>query len=880
MARLLQQQQQQVARLADTSIPGDLRGLLLQPVLAAACALAAADENSSSRSNSSRNAIVVLALLLEAVDGGAAALLDVAAAAAAADDDSSSSSSSRKAASMIPLLLEAVTSGAVALSSSSSSSKSSSQPFLPPLLLQMIEETVRKLLGKSDELQLSADTQASVLSAALQMIAAAAGKKGSSSWSEEQQTFFLWLWSKLVAVAADCKQQALTSGAAEALLTAPGVTKQLLQPGLPVLLLQGLLQGAVAVNSADATQQIVLYATDQGMLELMPGELVGQVTSLRGAKVGWDSQLQLLSTSLGQGQALSRKSTAALLEGFSAAAKKVEGEGGEVLWQQLLSVLREKCLTAPAAAAYGSLCLLIEAGEGKLQRQRQWQLYELLLECQAAKGWGREHMGLTAAACDALIKQQNKGAARSIVQVWRHYARGLPAAAAGRLQQGAQVGLLRALVRSGEAQAAFEVVQQVPTLLPNLVEQWQKLGDTGDNTGDTTGSRLLLEALQLAVQQGTSSAAAAAEGVLSIVAAKGMQRELWEARGVMAAVLGLLCVQEREKTARRWIKERLAASEGAAVGGAARAIFAEAMQNSRKQQQLIAGLLAEVLSAGNYGSMLSVLEAAQHEDLVLMCCTNHSSGSSSSQGAGSNKLPSRVHLAEEVLATSLKLPSKAAAALVNAVAQSEGLLQPSVAAVLLGEVTEQQLAAAAASSTSSSTTGSTRAAAAVAVGAMGGAAGGGKTAVGAKGVDACRAASRFLADLCYVQLGCTADVGADAEAAESGMDWAYSLSNPAAAAALFATWYWSQPSRAMEASAAAGVAAAGQKPPPPRHSSPVPPSLAACGMLGEVLYSTARQGLAEKPGLDSCLLDLALMAAAAAGDWDKGGWWGLCFSLP
>jgi hypothetical protein len=910
--RLNDKLKQQKSDTADSPSAKALVDLLLQPVTAAAATLATSATAGSSTADNS---------------GGSSS--------------TRSSTSTRNAAVAVAQLSSGVCSAVVALASSSNAAslqqvmlavlevtESIARMQLPasfPAALQAaltsstvtsgdagvdggVVSFVKKVLGKADQRQLSADAQASILSSALQALAS--GQQGSRDWVQEQQEPFSWLWSELVAVAPEWKQQPLTSAAAAALLATPGVIRQLLQPGLPVLLVQALLQGAVPAQASAAAQEVVDYALDQGLLQQMPGELVGQVAALSGAKVGWQSQLQMVGLLLEQGQALSREGAAALLEGCGAAAASAEaakleregevgdGVGKEGRWQQLLALLRIKCTTAPAAAAYGSICMLIEAGEGRLDREQLWQLYELLLVCQAAKGWGEEHLGLSAAACNVLIVQQAKPeqqqqghgdegfklACERVLQVWQQFAQAFPGEQAAReLEQEAQLRLLRALVSSREGTAALGLVQQLPVLLPTLVEHWQQ-------QSDTVGTGLLMQALQVAVQQGTSDAAGAAIGILRIAAARGLEGQLWEERGTMAGVLGLLCLQGKQEVAERWVKEHLAAEDSAAEGGAGRAaaaLFSEMMSMSQvaaavmQQQQQVVGLLAAFLPSGGHGSLLSVLEPSQKEDLVLLCCTTVqnttiSTNSSNQQAAHAFRLPSPIQLAEEAVASFFKLPTKVAVALVNALAQSEPLLKPSVAAVLLGEVTGQQLVAAAGAGSTSSSTATTARAAAAPVGLHGNISEASDTTGAAAGqseaaaVSRCRLASKVLADFCYVQLGCTADTGAEADTAESAMDWAYALSKDAAAAALFASWYWAQPSRSVEAAAEA-EAAGGEGPPPPLHvAPPVLPSPAACGLLGEALYSAARQGVSEKPGLDSCLLDLALMAAAAAEDMDRG----------
>jgi hypothetical protein len=86
--------------------------------------------------------------------------------------------------------------------------------------------------------------------------------------------------------------------------------------------------------------------------------------------------------------------------------------------------------------------------------------------------------------------------------------------------------------------------------------------------------------------------------------------------------------------------------------------------------------------------------------------------------------------------------------------------------------------------------------------------------------------------------------------------WVDRLSHEAAAAALFSTWYWSQPAAAAARPAGTSTAI-------------TLPAASSVGALGLQLYHAARVG---KPSLGSLLLDLALLAAAAAGDWDEGGW--------
>jgi hypothetical protein len=199
-----------------------------------------------------------------------------------------------------------------------------------------------------------------------------------------------------------------------------------------------------------------------------------------------------------------------------------------------------------------------------------------------------------------------------------------------------------------------------------------------------------------------------------------------------------------------------------------------------------------------------------------------------------------VQLAQQCVDSSsstaaLVVPHSVTASLLNALAQQHPELQPCTAAAELGLVSADGSLAAGADSYSIDST--------------------------APSADTLQA-SRLIAELCYSQLlqQDSVDVGFLRDAVSV---WVDKLSHEAAAAALFSTWYWSQPDAA--ATQSAGVSAA--------IKLPVASSL---GALGLQLYHAARVG---KPSLGSLLLDLALLAAAAAADWDEGGWDVICLLM-
>jgi hypothetical protein len=170
-------------------------------------------------------------------------------------------------------------------------------------------------------------------------------------------------------------------------------------------------------------------------------------------------------------------------------------------------------------------------------------------------------------------------------------------------------------------------------------------------------------------------------------------------------------------------------------------------------------------------------------------------------------------------------------ALVNALAQQHPDIQPAAASVGFGVVSATDLAASGADSITTDGT--------------------------AINTD-CVLASQLVTQLCYMQLPQQGRAAADVEELSAVSVWVDKLSHEAAAAALFSKWYWSQPAAAAAAGDSdAGTAAAKQF-----------PAASSLGVLGLSLYAAARDG---KPSLGSLLLlDLALTAAAAAGDWDRG----------
>jgi hypothetical protein len=194
-----------------------------------------------------------------------------------------------------------------------------------------------------------------------------------------------------------------------------------------------------------------------------------------------------------------------------------------------------------------------------------------------------------------------------------------------------------------------------------------------------------------------------------------------------------------------------------------------------------------------------------------------------------SKLASALRLVSCMLEKSLATVVTPAmtVSLVNALTQQRYDLQPAAAAVAFGVVSAEDVTAAGADSISSGSAANT--------------------------ADAVRV-SRLIAQLCYMQLPQQSSTTADGEELKDAVSvWVDKLSHEAAAAALFSTWYWSQPA------AAAGGAQTVQAPQLPAASS--------VGVLGLSLYAAARAG---KPSLSSLLLDLALMTAADARDWDRG----------
>ena len=320
----------------------------------------------------------------------------------------------------------------------------------------------------------------------------------------------------------------------------------------------------------------------------------------------------------------------------------------------------------------------------------------------------------------------------------------------------------------------------------------------------------------------------------------------------------------------------------------------------------------------------ALLTMAGRDKLTLLCCGSTSrstSGSSSSSSSGSSSrcssssgsgngsnqlqlLPSPEHLAWALVCSQSSLSKDAAVRLMNTLANDQPELQPATMAHLFGLLQEGTTclgnigAAPSRQELQTATDAAPAAPAEPGAPAAGPAAPAPAAAAGnskgclEEGVIATR--SFLLAQLCYRQLrkaaseedGIAAGAGAVSSSIAGSLGWVAELSKDTASAALFASWFWSRSAAADAGPAAAflavGISESGlpggnaaeagfssaEAPGFAAAALQLPiPDAAAVGVLCLELYHTSRQG---KPSLESLLLDLALLSAAAAGEWNEG----------
>ena len=459
------------------------------------------------------------------------------------------------------------------------------------------------------------------------------------------------------------------------------------------------------------------------------------------------------------------------------------------------------------------------------------------------------------------------------------------------------------MLKTGTPAAAVAAEQLVKHLLPphGQQQQTQQQQQTAE-LGVIFLGRLGPPVLQLLSQHSRLSSA-------RILLASVLQHEHRMERAMKKAVATLLCAsataapREQESTLQLFLElwmrsggfqnvvvdavEQLLAKEGKRnKAGLALGVHVleQACKNTKveqQQQQEREGLQEQQ-------QWLAMLTMTGRDKLTLLCCcSSHHSSSKHLQ-----LLPSPERLAWALVCSPKCLSKDAAVTLMNTLANGQPELQPAAMANLLELLQEgatSQVDMGSAPSRQDLQAAPDAAAAAPAAARTVAAAGGVSKGGLEVGVIAVR--SFLLAQMCYLQLskaaleeGDSAAGGVAVPSIAGSLGWVAELSKETASAALFASWFWSQSAAADAGPAASFLAAvlspleslSGNAPKAASLSSAgfaaaawqlSIPDGAAVGVLGLELYHASRQG---KPSLESLLLDLALLSAAAAGDWNEG----------
>lgn len=718
------------------------------------------------------------------------------------------------------------------------------------------------VMRHTSALQLTTQDVAVVHSAAVVHAILHASSLESDSCSESAQ-----MWSGIQAMfkaaEAACAGSAvsLTAEAASQvsrlLQNQPMVAQHLLAKKLPLQVLQCLLQSAADSKHAASAHQLLQHAKQHDMLQCLSPVLLAVAVQCSNATAadsaaaaGKAMDQQLLAILLQQGQVPDVATVAALIRAAS---------GSKEQWQQLLDWLQEQCSTAPVATAYSFLCRLLQASSSCVPGDNTWQLYELLQQCQGQQRtqspWPAEQQGLPAEICSALIIQHSTVVPR-VLQLWHDS----KLASGDQLSSQAQKHLISALITAGELEEALGIVQQVPQQLLHLAQMLQQ---HAINPTDPQ----MVQLLRLAAQVDSSEAAAAAEVFLLLLQQKQATLQSDAAIRAIAVSLVLLCSRhKRLQGADILLKAYVLGTVDADAAAPAVAAFVTAAAPDSSKHSAAVGLFRALgrSMAGTYlppalGYILSsqhpepdaaalllammqgslgeqplpmLLSQLQLEQLCAFISLQHSTAVHSSTGSASavDGLPTPLQLAVQCVESDVSVSAAATALLINSLASDAPELQPAAAAVALGLVTEAQLAAISADSRHRTAAG-----------------------VGQQGNDsshqqAVKVVTKLIARLCYKQLftATTTSGSIDAdELARSLEGWVPRLSLEGAAAALFAAWYWAQPTAAPAANV---------------HQT-------AVGVLCLELYQASRAG---KPSLDTLLLDIGLAAAADAQQWAKG----------
>jgi hypothetical protein len=626
--------------------------------------------------------------------------------------------------------------------------------------------------------------------------------------------------------------------------------QQLLAQPLPTAVLAALVQAALATaKTEEAVLPLLLaHALQHQQLETLPAELLPQLlqTSLAAAAapgaattvtVTFADCLQVLEMLLQQqdSKGISTQSAQLLMEAVGTSADSM---------QQFEAMLQQH--TGSPAASVLLYSLLQQASTDPADPETSWQLFRLL---QQHSKPSLQHL----AACTALLAQQVKAgtpaATDRVLSVWQHCRSA--SAAFGQLDTAAQQAVVSALVAQQQEPEALSLVQQAPELLPHLASLWQQQ----QQGGAATASALLLRALQLCVTAGGKPAADAAEMLAELLVEQQDVTACLQEGKLCVQLVQLLCLHGMTATALQLLPVCLSTTAVTSAGLAdavAAAAAAVCDSNSREQQQDLlqllegsskqatvqsalsdaftkpgqaaaVGLLLDGLQRSSPGQRLGqLLTSQQLEQLCRLVCDDAvSGGRSSGSSASVSALPGVYQFAQECLAAAA-LPASIAAQLVGVLCKEHPELQPSVAAAHLGLVAAQ------------SEQGHTA----------------NRTALSTATVDdpsTTRQLVQTVASLCFSQVTGANSPAADHDVLEASCaEWAVALSPDAAAAALFAAWWY----RAQQPGAA------------------VP-------LLCLELYQRA------KSTGDSLVFDLGLVAAAEAagftGNWHRGMSW-LLFS--
>ena len=622
-----------------------------------------------------------------------------------------------------------------------------------------------------------------------------------------------------------------------------------------VAFLHGVLKMAVAEDTEAAA------ATAARLLEVILQPGVGRVRALNDGEV--DQLLQLLC----KYQVIDQISAAAKLLPYASSPEAVAAF----------------CKAAAGCSSREQELLVKQLAGGVTENLQGLMLVsvKLLLEKKLAKAAGllaqlHESTGvelrrpLSLAVCDALmqvhVKQlqppKDRLTAERVVYLWQHvHAASGKKPALKQLQGPSQKLLIRSFVLVGAHQQALDLVQQVRPQLPQLAAAWQQ------HAAKSIGAKLLQSALNLANQEGTLGAVAAAEGFMKLAKGQQLQDAVLDT-DLAVKLLQLYCKHGRVDIAAPLLYRcssakvvetffTAAAQQDVLVQQSAlKAISSCAGDAMDRLYQLLlggldlllaskdaaaVGLLWEALQATKQDEapLLPTLSETQQQQVAELSCNIYSSSSPPRLAT-----PSFAPWCIAWEATLCRLPAETLAGLVTAVVRDREELQPCRAAVLLGVVHADQLLKVAESSSSSHQL-----------------ARGGKQGEATAKSD-CLAAVEVIGKLVMGCLGGAAG-SLDAEKVEEAVGWVDRsvtlkvLSPEAAAAALFAVWYCQQQQQ---------------------QHGPIRASSVAAAVLGLSLYHATRKrptlsassGWTAKPSLDSLVLDLALVAAAGTGRWQEG----------